>query len=156
MADLNSVFLIGNLTRDPEVRYIPSGTAVADLRLAVNRKYKTKDGQEREEPCFVDVVVWARQAENCGQYLRKGSPVFVEGRLQYEEWEKDGKKNNRLRVTANRVQFLGSPRGGGGESARGRGESASPAEEPEGPASGPAEEAPPPPSGGGDADNLPF
>jgi single-strand DNA-binding protein len=110
MASLNKVFLIGNLTRDPEVRYLPSGAAVGDLRLAVNRKYKTQQGEEKEETCFVNVSVWGRQAETCGQYLSKGSPVLIEGRLRYEEWEKDGQKNNRLSVTAERVQFMGSPR----------------------------------------------
>ncbi len=111
MASLNKVFLIGNLTRDPEVRYLPSGAAVGDLRLASSRKYKTQQGEDKEETCFVSVSVWGRQAETCSQYLSKGSPVMVEGRLRYEEWEKDGQKNNRLSVTAERVQFMGSPRG---------------------------------------------
>ena len=110
MATLNRVFLMGNLTRDPEVRYAPSGKAVSEMRMATNRKYKTSTGEERDETCYVNVVVWGRQAESCGQYLSKGSPVFVEGRLQYEEWEKDGQKNSRLRVVADRVQFMGSPR----------------------------------------------
>lgn len=109
MASMNRVFLIGNLTRDPETRFTPSNTAVGDLRLAVNRRYKTSDGQDKDEVCFVNVVVWGRQAETCEQYLRKGSPVLVEGRLQYDEWEKDGQKQNRLRVVADRVQFLGAP-----------------------------------------------
>ena len=111
MASLNSVFLVGNLTRDPEVRYTKGGRAVGDLRLAVNRKFRTGDGEDREETCFVSVVVWGRQAETCGEYLHKGSAALIEGRLQYEEWEKDEQKFNRLRVVANRVQFLGSPRG---------------------------------------------
>ena len=116
MASLNNVLLIGNLTRDPEVRYTPSGKAVGDLRMAVNRKYRTADGEDRDETCYVDVVVWGRQAETCGEYLRKGSAALVEGRLQYDEWEKDGQKHHRLRVVAQRVQFLGSPKrsGGGG------------------------------------------
>jgi len=111
MANLNRVFLAGNLTRDPEIRYIPSGKAVGDLGMAVNRKYKTADGEDRDETCYVRVVVWGRQAETCGEYLRKGSSLLVEGRLQYDEWEKDGQKQNRLRVVASRVQFLGSPKG---------------------------------------------
>jgi len=119
MASLNKVFLIGNLTKDPEVRYTPAGKAVGDLRMAVNRKYKTADGQERDETCFVGIVVWGRQAETCGEYLRKGSPVMVEGRLHYEEWEKDGKKNNRLRVVAERVQFMGGPKSGESRDTRG-------------------------------------
>lgn len=115
MANFNKVMLMGNLTRDPEVRYTPSGMAVADLRLAVNRRYRTPDGQDREETCFVNVTVWARQAETCGQYLQKGRSVFVEGRLKFDEWEKDGQKLNRLSVVAERVQFLGDggSRGGG-------------------------------------------
>ncbi len=111
MASLNKVLLIGNLTRDPEIRYTPSGSAVGDLRLAVSRKYRTQDGQDHEETCFVTVTVWGRSAETCGEYLRKGSPLLVEGRLKYEEWEKDGQKSNRLSVVAERTQFLGSPRG---------------------------------------------
>lgn len=111
MADFNKVMLMGNLTRDPEVRYTPSGTAVADLGLAVNRSFKGSDGQLKDETCFVRVTVWSRQAENCAQYLKKGSPVFVEGRLKYDEWEKDGQKQSRLSVVGERVQFLGAPRG---------------------------------------------
>ena len=111
MADFNKVMLLGNLTRDPEVRYTPSGTAVADLGLAVNRSFKGSDGQLKDETCFVRVTVWSRQAENCAQYLKKGSPVFVEGRLKYDEWEKDGQKQSRLSVVGERVQFLGAPRG---------------------------------------------
>ena len=93
MASLNKVLLIGNLTRPPELRYTPSGTAVADLRLAVNRNYTTQGGEKREEACFLTVVVWGKQAESCGEYLDKGSQIFVEGRLQTRDWEgKDGQK----------------------------------------------------------------
>ena len=119
MASLNKVFLIGNLTKDPEIRYISTGKAVGDLRMAVNRRFKTTDGQERDETCFVAVTVWGRQAETCGEYLRKGSQIMVEGRLQYDEWEKDGKKNSRLRVVAERVQFMGAPKGGEPKGANG-------------------------------------
>jgi single-stranded DNA-binding protein len=87
MANLNKVFLIGNLTRSPELRYTPSGTAVADLRMAVNRNYTTQGGEKREETCFLTVVVWGKQAESCGEYLDKGSPIMVEGRLQTRDWE---------------------------------------------------------------------
>jgi single-strand DNA-binding protein len=111
MANFNKVILIGNLTRDPEIRYTPSGTAVGDLRMAVNRRFRTGDGQERDETCFVGVTVWGRQAETCGEYLKKGRPLLVEGRLKYDEWEKEGQKFSRLSVVAERVQFLGSPRG---------------------------------------------
>jgi len=110
MATLNRVFLVGNLTRDPEVRYLPSGKGVAELRMAISHKYKMATGEEREETCYVDVMVWGKQGEACGQYLSKGSPLLVEGRLQYDEWEKDGQKRSRLRVVADRTQFLSSPR----------------------------------------------
>jgi single-strand DNA-binding protein len=111
MANLNKVFLIGNLTRDPELRYIPSGTAVANFGLATNRVYTTQDGERKEEVCFVDIVTWAKTAENCANYLSKGSPLFIEGRLQYDSWEtEDGQKRSRLRVVADRVQFLGGRR----------------------------------------------
>jgi len=99
MASLNKVFLIGNLTKPPELRYTPSGTAVADLRLAVNRNYTTQGGEKREETCFLTVVVWGKQAESCGEYLDKGSPILVEGRLQTREWEaKDGGKRTVIEV----------------------------------------------------------
>jgi single-strand DNA-binding protein len=108
MASLNKVFLIGNLTRAPELRYTPSGTAVADLRLAVGRSYTLPSGEKRDETCFLTVVVWAKQAETCGEYLDKGSPIMVEGRLQTRDWEtKDGQKRNVVEVVAERVQFLG-------------------------------------------------
>ena len=107
MASLNKVFLIGNLTRPPELRYTPSGTAVADLRLAVNRNYTTQGGDKREETSFLTVVVWGKQAESCGEYLDKGSPILVEGRLQTREWEaKDGQKRTVVEVVAERVQFM--------------------------------------------------
>jgi single-strand DNA-binding protein len=111
MADLNKVFLVGNLTRDPEVRYTSSGSAVGDMRLAVSDRYRNKAGEVVEQTCFVDVVVWGRQAETSGEYLSKGSPILVEGRLQLDEWQtQQGEKRSKLRVVANRVQFLGSPR----------------------------------------------
>jgi single-strand DNA-binding protein len=110
MSSFNKVILMGNLTRDPEVRYTPSGSAVTDLDMAINRRFKKSDGQSGEETCYVNrITVWGRQAENCGQYLKRGSSVLIEGRLRYEQWEKDGQKHNRLGVVAERVQFLGSP-----------------------------------------------
>ncbi len=117
MASLNKVFLMGNLTRDPDLRYTPSGQAVCDLGLAVNRRFVT-NGQERDETCFVDIVVWGKAAENTKQYLEKGAPVMVEGRLQYDQWEdQSGGKRSRLRVVADQVQFLGGRRSqdGGGD-----------------------------------------
>lgn len=111
MSTLNRVFLMGNLTRDPEVRYTPSGTAVGDLGLAVNETYKNKAGETVETTVFVDIEVWARQAETCAEYLHKGSPVFIEGRLKLDQWENpQGEKRSKLRVRAERVQFLGSPK----------------------------------------------
>ncbi|MGA1193777.1 MAG: single-stranded DNA-binding protein [Kiritimatiellia bacterium] len=114
MTDLNKVFLAGNLTRDPEVRHIPSGSAVCDLRLAINRRFRDQNDKDREEVVYVSVTVWGRQAENCGQYLSKGSPVLVEGRLKLDEWEKEGQKQSRLGVVGERVQFLSSRGGSGG------------------------------------------
>jgi single-strand DNA-binding protein len=108
MASLNRVLLIGNLTRAPELRYTPSGMAVSDLRLAVNRGYTTQGGEKREETSFLTVVVWGKQAETCNEYLDKGSPILVEGRLQTRDWEtKEGQKRNVVEVVAERVQFLG-------------------------------------------------
>jgi len=112
MASFNKVLLMGNLTRDPELRYTSGGAAVASFGLAVNRKYKAGD-QWKEEVCFVDITVWAKQGENCAEYLSKGSPVFIEGRLNYQAWESDGQKRNKLEVVANNVQFLGRPGGKG-------------------------------------------
>ncbi len=115
MATFNRAMLIGNLTRDPEVKTIPSGVSVADLRLAVNDDYKDKDGQVVKRTCYVDVTVWDKQAETCKKYLAKGSTVYVEGRLQLDEWTTaEGQKRSKLRVRADRVQFLGAPKGAGG------------------------------------------
>ena len=107
MAGLNRVMLIGNLTRDPELRYIPSGSAVATFTLGVNRVYKTQSGEKKEQASFIRIVVWGRRAEVCGEYLSKGSPVFVEGRLQSRDWlTQDGQKRNTVEVIADNVQFL--------------------------------------------------
>jgi len=103
------VLLMGNLTRDPELRYTPQGTAVVNLRLAVNRKFRDRNQELKDETCFVTVVVWDKQAETCNQYLHKGSPIFVEGRLQSRSWEDNaGQKRNVVEVRAERVQFLGT------------------------------------------------
>lgn len=107
MASLNKVMLIGNLTRDPELRYTPSGTAVADLGIAINREWTDKEGEKRSETCFVNIVAWQRQAEICDKFLTKGSLVYVEGRLQLDTWETpQGEKRSRHRVVAERIQFL--------------------------------------------------
>ncbi len=106
--------LIGNLTRDPELRYIPSGQAVTTFTIAVNRTYNSKAGEKKEEVCFIRIVVWARLAEICNEYLKKGRPVFVEGRLQTRSWDgPDGTKRYSTEVVADAVQFLGSKSGNG-------------------------------------------
>jgi single-strand DNA-binding protein len=116
--------LLGNLTRDPEVKYTPKGSAVADIGLAVNRTYTTDGGEKREETTFVDVTMWGRQAEIAGEYLKKGRPLFVEGRLQLDTWDdkQTGQKRSKLRVVCENFQMLGS-RDGGGEGGGGGGRS---------------------------------
>jgi len=116
MANLNRVFLIGNLTRDPELRYTPQGTAVVNLRLAINHRFRNKNGEEKNETCFITVVVWNKHAETCNQYLRKGRAVFIEGRLQSRDFEDaSGQRRSVIEVRADRVQFLGSPLAGASE-----------------------------------------
>ena len=115
MGSLNRVFLMGNLTRDPEMRHIPSGTAVSDLGLAVSETYQNKAGEKVETVCFADIVVWGKTAENCHEYLHKGSPVMIEGKLQFDQWKTEtGEKRSRLKVRADRVHFVGRPRNGNG------------------------------------------
>jgi single-strand DNA-binding protein len=110
---MNRVFLMGNLTREPALRRTPTGIAVSDLGVAVSEKYRNKAGEVVESVCFADVVAWGRLAEICGQYLMKGAPVMIEGRLQLDQWQTEaGEKRSRLRVRADRVQFLGKAKGG--------------------------------------------
>src|SRR4051812_6002949 len=123
MASFNKVILVGNLTRDPEVRYTPKGSAVCDLGMAVNRQYTLDNGEKREEVTYVDVTLWARLAEIAGEYLKKGRPVFIEGRLQLDTWDdkQSGQKRSKLRVIGETMQLLGSrpsgtSSGGGGSS----------------------------------------
>lgn len=118
MANLNKVQLIGNVTRDPEVKYTPKGSAVTDLGLAINRYYTTETGEKREEVTFVDVTLWGRQAEIAGEYCKKGRPVYVEGRLQLDSWEDKatGQKRNKLRVVGDSMQLLGPKPGSSGSS----------------------------------------
>jgi single-strand DNA-binding protein len=123
MASYNRVILVGNLTRDPELRYIPSGTPVSEIGLAVNDRVKRGD-QWVDEVTFVDVTLWSRTAEVANEYLSKGSSVLIEGRLKLDRWEKDGQKHSKLRVIGERMQMLGSRgEGGGGGGGRGRGAS---------------------------------
>lgn len=116
MASFNRVILVGNLTRDPELRHTPSNTPVTELGLAVNDRRKTANGEWVEETTFVDVTLWGRTAEVASEYLTKGAPILIEGRLKLDTWEKDGKKASKLRVVGERMQMLGGrgPGGGGG------------------------------------------
>jgi single-strand DNA-binding protein len=113
MASYNKVLLMGNLTRDPEVRYTPKGTAVCDLGLAVNRVYTGDNNEKREETTFVDVTLWGKTAELAAQYLTKGRPVFIEGRLKYDTWDDktSGQKRSKLSVVGESMQFIGAPKG---------------------------------------------
>jgi single-strand DNA-binding protein len=114
MASFNKVILLGNLTRDPEVRYTPKGTAVTELGMAVNRVYTAENGEKREETTFVDVTLWGRTAEIAGEYLKKGRPVFIEGRLQLDTWDDktSGQKRSKLKVVGEGLQLIGSRPGG--------------------------------------------
>lgn len=108
MANFNKVILMGNLTRDPELKFLPSGTALCNFGLAVNNEYKDKDGEWKEDVCFIDVAVFGKPAESCSEYLEKGRPVLVDGRLGFSQWETDdGQKRSKHNVVANSVQFLG-------------------------------------------------
>ena len=148
MANLNRVFPMGNLTRDPELRYTPQGSAVCEFALALNYVYTNKQtGQKVEEVSFIEIVAWGKTGEICAEYLKKGRQVMIEGRLKQDRWEaQDGKKMSKVRVTAENVQFVGSrpageSGGGGGGAAKGGGA----------PAAGP-EEGPPP----GQEEDIPF
>lgn len=123
MANLNRVFLMGNLTRDPEVRYTPKGTAVAELGLAINRIYTADNNEKREETTFVDVTLWGRTAEIAGEYLKKGRPVFIEGRLQLDSWDdkQTGQKRSKLKVVGEAMQLMGGRGEGGGSGGGGGG-----------------------------------
>lgn len=114
MSSFNKVILVGNLTRDPELRYTPKGTAIAKIGMAVNHKWKNEAGELKEEVTFVDIEVWGRTAENVGQYMRKGSSMLVEGRLRLDTWDdkQTNQKRSKMLVVGETVQFLGSPRGG--------------------------------------------
>jgi single-strand DNA-binding protein len=118
MANLNKVMLIGNLTRDPELRHTPKGTAVSEISMAINRVWNNDQGQKQEETTFVEVTLWGRQAELAQQYLVKGRPVYIEGRLQLDSWDdkETGKKRSKLRVIGENMQFLSSGTGAGGNS----------------------------------------
>jgi single-strand DNA-binding protein len=148
MASYNRVILMGNLTRDPELRYIPSGTAVSDVTVAVNDRVKRND-QWIEETSFVDVTLWSRDAEIANEYLSKGSPVLIEGRLRQERWEKDGQKHSKLKVVCDRLRLVGSRSGGGNQRAGGASSGGEPSQFDESEQYMPAG-APPP------SDDIPF
>ena len=115
MASYNKVLLMGNLTRDVELKSIAGNQSVAEIGLAVNRRFRTKEGEDREETTFVDCEAWGRTAEVMKQYLSKGRPVFIEGRLKLDQWtDKDGQKRSKMRVVIESFQFMGTPTGGGG------------------------------------------
>lgn len=118
MVTFNRVILAGNLVRDPEIRYLPSGTSVTSFGIAVNYKYK-QNNELKEEVSFFDIVVFGKQGENCAEYLSKGRPVLVEGRLRQRRWESEGTKRSKIEVVADGVQFLGSPRSAAGEGGSG-------------------------------------
>lgn len=160
MASFNKVILLGNLTRDPELRYTPKGQAVARLGLAVNRSYKTDSGETKEEVTFIDIDAWGKQAELIGQYLRKGSPLFVEGRLKFDQWDdkNTGQKTSKLRVVMENFQFVGGPRsgeGGGGPGPSGPPSGGAPMARPARPAQ-PAPSPESPEGAPGDVDDVPF
>ena len=156
MASFNKVILMGNLTRDPELRYTPKGMAIAKIGLAVNRNWTNEAGEKKEEVTFVDVDVFGRTAENVGQYMRKGRPIMIEGRLRLDQWDdkQTGQKRSKLGVVAETVQFLGSAGDGAGSGGGAGGGSSAPK------AVKPAASAPPsePLEGDGppESDDVPF
>jgi single-strand DNA-binding protein len=132
MANVNRVILIGNLTRDPQLKYLPSQTAVAEFGLATNRKFKSATGEDREEVCFVDCTAFGRSAEVISQYCQKGKQLYIEGRLKFDSWEdkQGGGKRSKLSVVIENFQFLGGRDGGGGAPSQGGGEDQSQSRQP--------------------------
>jgi single-strand DNA-binding protein len=160
MANLNKVMIMGNLTRDIELRYTPTGTAVADLGLATNR-YRTADnGEKIVDVTYVDVTLWGRQAELANQYLGKGKPVFIEGRLQTDSWtdKETGKQRSKMKVVGETMQFIGAPSGGGGNSSGGNNNGGQQQQQNQPVQNSPQQAAPQqqsPPQGGSPANNMP-
>ncbi len=145
MASYNRVILLGNLTRDPQLSYLPSQTPVVEFGLATNRKWKGQDGQEHDETCFVDCQMFGKRAEVINKYLKKGNPLFVEGRLKFDSWQaQDGSKRSKLRVFVENFEFISSGQRDGGGSQGGYG------------GDQPAPQAEPAPPAGGPADDIPF
>lgn len=161
MANLNKVMLIGNLTRDPELRYTPKGTAVADIGLAINRVWNNEQNQRQEETTFVDITLWGRQAELAQQYLTKGRGVYIEGRLQMDTWDDKatGQKRSKLKVVAENLQFLPDGKGGSGNAGGSGGGYSQPAQRTAAPqrAAGPPQGASPAPADDyPEDDDIPF
>jgi single-strand DNA-binding protein len=156
MASFNKVILMGNVTRDPELRYTPKGMAIAKIGLAVNRSWRNEAGETKEEVTFVDIDAFGRQAETIGQYIKKGSPLFVEGRLRLDQWDdkQTGQKRSRLGIVLENFQFIGAPRTDGGSPDAPRRNSSAPAAAPSSATSAPpvAEPDGPPP----EEDDVPF
>jgi len=162
MPNYNKVILMGNLTRDPELRYTPSGQAVADLRIAINRRTRTPEGEQRDSTTFVDVTAWGRQAEVINEYLAKGRPIFVEGRLSLDEWtSQDGQRRSKLRVVLERFEFLSQRGQSRGPAPQGEDAAPAPQGEDAAPAPAPAPHPPaarpePPPDEAEPFDDVPF
>jgi len=164
MPNLNKVMLMGNLTRDPEIKYTPKGTAIAQIGLAVNRNYTLENGEKREEVTFIDIEAYGRQAEVIGEYCKKGRPLYVEGRLKLDTWDDkaSGQKRSKLKVILDGFQFLGSRDGGGGGGGEGGGPSSDYADQQAssqpGPRRGPSQAPKPPADPDLDAqpDDIPF
>ena len=159
MANLNKVMLIGNLTRDPELKYTPKGMAIAQLGLAVNRVWSNEAGEKQEEVTFIDVEMFGRKAEVAAEYLKKGRPVFIEGRLKLDSWDDkaSGQKRSKLKVVGESLEFLGSREGGGGgggESGGGEGRPQRPAASR--PAAPPPKRPPADPDLDAPEDDIPF
>ena len=153
MANYNKVLLMGNLTRDPELRYTPKGTAIVEIGLAINRKWKSETGEAKEEVTFVDVSAFGRTAEVIAQYLKKGRPIMIEGRLKFDQWDDKatGAKRSKLRVVCESFEFLDSGKGGGEGTAPAAPRPARPAAAPSAPATEPVEGDGPP-----ESDDVPF
>lgn len=153
MANFNKVILAGNLTRDPELRFTPKGTAIAEFGLAINRSWKDESGQTKEEVTFVDITAYGRQAEVIGQYFKKGRPILMEGRLRYDSWDDKatGQKRSRLKVQLEAFQFIDSQRTGGEMPPQGAQHRPAAA-----PAQAPAAPVPPEPDGPPNEDDVPF
>ena len=150
MANFNKVILAGNLTRDPQLSYLPSQTPVCEFGMAINRRWRGVNGEPREETCFVDCRCYGKQAETFNQYMSKGQPVLVEGRLQFDTWEgPDGQKRSKHRVNVQTFQFLSGPRGGGQPRAQSAGA-------PQRRAQPPQEAEPVPPEAEAPGDDIPF